>query len=106
MKLYHYAPKDNTCLKDGILSVSKNLLYLRNYAKRAGSQNDEDILHFLENTFEGRSRAVSCLTEPIKWQGNDEVLKQIVLRSVLFSFELDDLIDDDIVQEIWCKQKS
>ena len=71
MKLYHYAPKENTALKDGLLSVSKIPARLKVYAKRAGTENPKEIIAWLEKTFLGRSRAVSCLTEPIKWQGND-----------------------------------
>lgn len=104
MKLYHYAPIDNTCLQDGILSISKNPINLKSYYKRAGSENKEEILAWLDQTFTGRSRAISCLTEPIKWQGNDPVLKTIVLRSTLFSFELNDLLKDGLVEAIWCKK--
>ncbi|MBO4284632.1 MAG: hypothetical protein J5895_00155 [Alphaproteobacteria bacterium] len=105
MKLYHYAPMDNSVLQDGLLSISKNPINLKSYAKRAGSSKKEDIYAFLEKTFKGRSRAISCLTEPIKWKGNDAVLKQIVDRSMLFSFELDDLVRDGLLEEIWCKIK-
>ncbi len=61
---------------------------------------------WLDKTFAGRSRAISCLTEPIKWQGNDTVLKAIVERSALFSFELDDLLKAGLVESIWCKNGS
>ncbi|MBR1916216.1 MAG: hypothetical protein IJ830_07270 [Alphaproteobacteria bacterium] len=108
MKLYHYAPKENTLLKDGLLSISKvqNSYSLKAYAHRAGSENRSDIIAWLEKTFPGRSRSISCLTEPIKWQNNDEVLKKIVDGTVLFSFELDDLIKDHLVESIWCKNGS
>lgn len=106
MKLYHYAPKENTVMKDGLLSISKGPRDLRAYAHRAGSENKDDIMAWLEKTFVGRSRAISCLTEPIKWQGNDVVLKKIVEQSVLFSFELNDLINAGLVEAIWCKNGS
>ena len=106
MRLYHYAPKENTVLKDGLLSISKGSRDLRAYAHRAGTEEREDILAWLDKTFAGRSRAISCLTEPIRWQGNDAVLKAIVERSVLFSFELSDLIKDGLVEAIWCKNGS
>lgn len=106
MRLYHYAPKENTVLKDGLLSISKGVRDLKAYAHRAGSDNRDDIMAWLDKTFYGRSRAISCLTEPIKWHGNDAVLKTIVDRSTLFSFELDDLIHDGIVEAIWCKNGS
>lgn len=106
MKLYHYAPKENTVIKQGLLSISKASTDLRAYARRAGSENRDEILAWLDQTFEGRSRSIACLTEPIKWQGNDDVLKKIVDGSVLFSFELEDLIKDGVVEAIWCKNGS
>jgi len=106
MKLYHYAPKRNTVLTKGLYSISKWPHNLRAYAGRAGCGNQKGILEWLDQTFAGRSRAVSCLTEPIQWQGNDPVLKQIVSTSTLFSFELNDLINAGIVEAIWCKNGS
>lgn len=106
MKLYHYAPKENTVKANGLLSISKGPRDLRAYAHRAGSENRDEIMAWLDKTFAGRSRAISCLTEPIKWQGNDAVLKAIVDRSALFSFELDDLIKAGLVEAIWCKNGS
>lgn len=106
MKLYHYAPLKNTVLTDGLLSVSRISTDLKAYAHRAGSENRQKILNWLDSTFPGRSRAVSCLTEPIKWQGNDSVLKEIVDKSALFSFELNDLIRDNLIEAIYCKNGS
>ena len=106
MKLYHYAPKENTIMSDGLLSISKVDRNLNPYAHRAGSENKEDILKWMDSTFYGRSRAISCLTEQIKWKGNDPVLKKIVDGTVLFSFELNDLIKDGLVESIWCKNGS
>lgn len=106
MKLYHYAPKENTVKKDGILSISKINRDLKPYIHRAGSDNKEDILKWLDSTFYGRSRAISCLTEQIKWKGNDAVLKKIVKASELFSFDLQKLINDGLVESIWCKDGS
>lgn len=105
MKLYHYAPKENTVLTQGLLSFSKTPKSgsIKGYVNRAGSDNYDDIVKWLECGFSGRSRSISCLTEPIKWQGNDIVLKAIVNRSELFSFELDDLIEAGLVEAIWCK---
>ncbi|MBQ9270782.1 MAG: hypothetical protein IJ218_00755 [Alphaproteobacteria bacterium] len=89
MRLYHYAPKENTVMECGLLSISKGPRDLCAYAHRAGLENKDEIMAWLDKTFSGRSRAISCLTEPIKWQGNDAVLKAIVDRSALFSFELE-----------------
>lgn len=106
MRLYHYAPKVNTVKEKGLLSISKGPRDLRAYAHRASSENRDEIMAWLDKTFAGRSRAISCLTEPIKWQGNDAVLKAIVDRSALFSFELDDLLKAGLVESIWCKNGS
>ena len=106
MRLYHYAPIENTVLSDGLLSISCIQKDLRAYAHRAGSNNREEILAWLDKTFYGRSRAISCLTEPIKWQNNDSVLKRIVDNSALFSFDLDELVKDNLVEAIWCKNGS
>ena len=106
MKLYHYAPKENTVLQNGILSISKIDRDLKPYFHRAGSENKDDILKWLESTFQGRSKAISCLTEPIRWEGNDPILKKIVAGTELFSFRLEDLINDGLVEAIWCKNGS
>ncbi len=106
MKLYHYAPKKNSILKDGLLSVSCGVGNLAVYRDRAHSDNRQDILDWMESTFAGRSRAISCLTEPILWIGNDAVLKQIVEKSDLFSFDLDQLIENKLVESIWLKSAS
>lgn len=106
MILYHYATKKNTVLKDGLLSISHGTGNLKAYSKRANSDKKQDIISWLESTFSGRSRSISALTEPIRWQNNDPVLKQIVDQSELFSFDLDELIKDGLVESIWLKSES
>ena len=106
MKLYHYAPKKNTVMKDGLFSISKIDRNLKPYIHRAGSKNKEEILRWLESTFYGRTRSVSCLTETIKYKNNDPTLKKIIKKSELFSFDLDELIKDGLVESIWCKNGS
>ena len=76
MRLYHYAPKENTVMRDGLFSISKIDRNLRPYIHRAGSKNKEEILKWLESTFYGRTRSVSCLTETIKYKNNDPTLKK------------------------------
>ena len=106
MILYHYAPKENTISSEGLLSTSKSPKKLNCYSLRAGSQNRTEILAWLDSTFEGRSKSISVLTEPIVCEGNDSVLKKITENSELYSFELDDLLRDGIVEKIWCKEGS
>ncbi|MBP3346058.1 MAG: hypothetical protein J6L86_03380 [Alphaproteobacteria bacterium] len=105
-KLYHYAPQDNTIMKDGILSVSHVSRELSHYAYRAKSDDKNAILQWLDACFSGRSRSVSCLTEPIRWQGNDPMLKDFVDNKALFSFDIIQLVQDGIVEAIWCKDGS
>ncbi len=106
MRLYHYSPKGNTIKKDGYLSISKIDIDLKAYKHRAQSNKKEDVLKWLDSTFYGRSRSISCLTEKIRWRGNDPVLKKLIKKSELFYFELDDLLKDGIVESIWCKDGS
>ena len=74
-------------MKDGLLSISKGPKDLRAYAHRAGSENKDDIIAWLEKTFPGRSRAISVLTEPVKWQGNDPMLKEWVAQKELIAIQ-------------------
>ena len=103
MKLYHYVPKNNTVLVDGLYSYAKYPTDLKRYSSFAKSNKRKDVVAWMEKTFPGRSRTVSCLTEPVKWRGNDPILKKIAKGSVLFSFELDDLVKDGLVESIWCR---
>ena len=103
MKLYHYAPKNNTVLTDGLYSYAKHPTDLKRYSSYAKSKRRNEVIAWMDKTFPGRSRTVSCLTEPVKWRGNDPILKKMVKSSVLFSFELDDLIKDGLVVSIWCR---
>ncbi len=106
LKMYHYAKAGNTILKDGLLGIRKSGRSLRPYAHRAGTDEPEKIYEWLDSTFKGRSNSISCLTEKIVWQGNDKVLKSMVDDCELFSFDLEQLVKDDIVEAIWCKESS
>lgn len=106
-KLYHYCPKNNSVAREGIYSVFRaGDEVFRKYYKRAGSETREDVLQWLEKSFSGRSRAVSCLTEKIVWEGNDPMLKDLVAENSLFSFDLDELICDGLVEAVYCKEGS
>lgn len=106
LKMYHYARPGNTILKDGLLGIKKSGRNLCSYEHRAGTEKPEKIYAWLDSTFEGRSNSVSCLTEKIVWQGNDKVLKSIVDGCELFSFDLEQLVQDGVVTAIWCKYGS
>ncbi len=102
MRLYHYTPKENTCLEKGILSVSLIPDCLFHYASRAKSENPETVIKWLDSTFYGRSRSVACFTEPLMLNG------KIVAANdgCLFSFDINVLIKDNLVESIWQKLKS
>ena len=104
MRLYNYVPKKakESVLAHGLYSSTYKDA-LKRYSVAANSKKKKDIITWLESVFPGRSRAVSCLTEHMKWRGNDPVLKKIVKSSALFSFELDDLIKAGLVESIWCR---
>ena len=106
MKLYHYAPSENTVLSEGLLSLANSKKDLRCYAHRASSADKQKIFEWLDSTFPGRTKSISCLTEPIKWYGNDPILKKIADASVLFSFELKELAEAGLIEAIWCKDGS
>lgn len=106
LKMYHYAKPNNTIRQDGLLAICRAPKNLNRYANRAHSEARDDIIRWLDSTFDGRSRSVSCLTEPIRWQNNDPMLKEIVDTSELISFDLEQLVKDGIVEAIWCKSGS
>lgn len=106
LKMYHYSKHGNTVLKDGLFGIRKSGRSLAPYAHRAQTEEPEKIYEWLDSTFSGRSQSVSCLTEKIVWQGNDKALKSIVDGCDLFSFDLEQLVQDGIVTAIWCKNGS
>jgi len=106
MKLYHYIPKGNEALTKGIYSVSQLPEELLKYGKRLGTDDPKKILSWMEGTFAGRSRAISVLTEPVHWQGNDPMLKEWVDKMDLMEIDFDALAKDGKIESIWCKDGS
>lgn len=105
MKLYHYVPKKNTALKEGLLSFASNPdADIRYYAKEAGSENKADIIRRIDSLFPGRSRAIRALTEPVQWHEKSGRFKQFAEESELFSFDLDALERDGLIESIWCRK--
>lgn len=98
MRLYHYAPKENTCLEKGILSVFLLPECLFHYASRAGSEEYPVIIKWLDKTFFGRSRSISCFTEPLKLNG-----KIVLNGGHLFSFDIDELVKDGLIESVYRK---
>ena len=64
--LYSYITFPNDVLEKGIKApVLLEEHQLVHYAQRAGTFKKEGIVEYLETVFKGRSRAISCLTEPV-----------------------------------------
>ena len=106
MKLYTYVPKGSDVLKSGVLSVSKLPEELLKYGKRLGTNDSAKISEWLEKTFPGRRCAVSVLTEPVDWKGNDPMLKEWVDKMDLLEIDFDALAKDGQIESIWCKEGS
>ena len=104
MKLYHYAKKENSILKDGLLSFSKsNLFNIKDYNKRTeGLKTKEDVITWMESCFIGRSRGIRFFTEPIKWHNNAvNVLKTFVDNRYLYSINLEEIEQDGLIDAIY-----
>ena len=104
MKLYHYARKENTIMKDGLLSFSKSkVVNVKDYRSRAeGLNTQKDVIRWMESCFEGRSRGIRFFSEPIKWHDKAlYVLKSFVDKTVLFSIDLDKMDEDDLIDAIY-----
>lgn len=106
MDPYHYVPKENSVSEAGILSLSKLPQELLKYAKRTKSENEKDIMNWLERSFQKRTRAIPVLTELVKWKGNDPMLKEWVSSKQLVKINLTKLLKDGLVESIWCKEGS
>lgn len=86
------------------LAANKNPRQASVYARKAGSNDLEDIKAYLEKQFLGRTRSVCCLTEMPKIEKyKHPYLDHIVHHADIVSFELDDLIKAGLVEAIWCK---
>ena len=104
MKLYHYARKENTIMKDGLLSFSKSkVVNVKDYRSRAeGLNTQKDVIRWMESCFEGRSRGIRFFSEPIKWHDKAlYVLKSFVDKTVLFSIDLDKMDEDGLIDAIY-----
>lgn len=102
MKLYHYAAKGNTVLKDGILSLAQNPnAELGYYNKRSGATTHEGVVQWMENCFAGRSRGIRGFSEPIRWTENSLSLKEFVNNADMFSIDLDALVQDGLLEAVY-----
>ena len=102
MKLYHYISKPNTALNEGILSFANNPnADLRYYFKRSGETTHEGIVKWMENCFEGRSRAIRGFSEPVKWTNDSLSLKDFIDNADMYSIDLEALDKDGLLEAIY-----
>ena len=103
MKLYHYITKGNSALKEGILSFAKNPnADLRYYFKRSNETTHDGIVKWMENCFEGRSRAIRGFSEPIQWTDKSiNMFKPFIENADLFSIDLEALAKDGLIEEVY-----
>lgn len=103
MKLYHYISKPNTALNEGILSFANNPnADLRYYFKRSGETTHDGIVKWMENCFEGRSRAIRGFSEPIQWTDKSvNMFKPFIENADLFSIDLGALDKDGLIEVVY-----
>ncbi len=102
MKLYHYAPKGNNILQKGILSFSKNLKAdINYYQKRSGFVTHSEIVLWMERCFEGRSRGIRCLVEPLKHTKRTKSIKVFIENSELFEIDVLALKKDGLLEAVY-----
>ena len=111
MKVYLYTYAYENIKKEGYKSLAmfdkdnedtkKRLLVHRSSAK---SENTEDIIAYLEQTFKGRLRSICVVTDmaPIE-EYKHPYLNNLVRQADVISFDLNKLIEDGIVEAIYCK---
>lgn len=103
-KLYHYITKGNTALTEGILSFAQNpdadLSYY--YKRTKGETTHDGIVKWMENCFEGRSRAIRGFSEPIQWTDKSiNMFKPFIENADLFSIDLDGLQRDGLIEAVY-----
>ena len=97
--------------KEGYKSLSvfdKDSDYYKNalliHKNSAKSDNFDDILSYLEKTFEGRLRSICVITDIAPLQEYQHpYLNWLVHYADVISFDLNQLIKDGIVEAIYCK---
>lgn len=111
MKVYLYTYNYEKIKEEGYKSLAmfdknsehcKNIL--RTHRHSAKSENPDDILAYLEKTFEGRLRSICVVTEiaPIE-DYKHPYLNYLVHHADVLSFDLDELIKNGLVEAIYCK---
>ena len=111
MKVYLYTYAYENIKKEGYKSLAmfdkdnedtkKRLLVHRSSAK---SENTEDIIAYLEQTFKGRLRSICVITDVAPQEEyKHPYLNNLVHHADVISFDLDELIANGIVEAVYCK---
>lgn len=111
MKVYLYTYAYENIKKEGYKSlamfdkndedIQKRLLVHRSSAK---TENPNDIIDYLEETFEGRLRSVCVITDIAPQEEyKHPYLNNLVHQADIISFDLNKLITDEIVEAVYCK---
>ncbi|MBQ8676910.1 MAG: hypothetical protein IJ529_00380 [Alphaproteobacteria bacterium] len=111
MKVYLYTYAYDKIKKEGYKSLSmfdKDSDYYKNalliHKSSAKSDNHDDILSYLEKTFKGRLRSICVITDvaPVQ-EYRHPYLNWLIRHADVISFDLNQLIKDGIVEDIYCK---
>lgn len=111
MKVYLYTYAYDKIKEEGYKSLSmfdKDSDYYKNallmYKSSAKSKNIDDISEYLENTFNGRLRSICVITDiaPIE-EYQHPYLNWLIHHADVISFDLNQLIEDGVVENIYCK---
>ena len=101
MKFYHYAPKDNNVLQNGLCGfASSPKARIADYA-RSGKTTQAEITQWMEEFFTGYSRGIRCFSEPIKYYPHSLRLKTMIEACDLFEIDADTLQQDHLLEKIY-----
>lgn len=103
MKLYHYVTRGNDVLEKGLLSFAKNPnADLSYYFDRSGKKTHAEICQWMENCFIGRSRAIRCFSEPIKWTEHSvHCLKDFIDNADKFEIDISAMDRDGLIEGVY-----
>ena len=102
MKLYHYVKRPHTVFKDGLLSIAANPnADLSYYMKRSGSETHDGVCRWMEGCFEGRSRGIRVLIEPMQFHERTQKIKDFFSNCDLFEIDVEALEKDGLIDAVY-----
>ena len=101
MKLYHYITKGCDVLKTGLFSFSKSPNVDLNYYKRSGFKTQAEIAKWMEGFFDGYSRGIRALKEPLRWHSKALRLKEIIDNCDLVEIDAERLLKDGLLEAVY-----